>query len=289
MAEQKEEERIKWVGQNIYYYYWSIVAFVILIIINDKFGTYKIELNQLDMMISVATFLFGFLVTVSFSMLLSRVSQLKTCLAIETGRLVSLLELSKHLGGKFHEKMRTHIDNYTVNTLRDYKTYEIGRQALYEIYEDAEEMELKTEFQKQTAASFFYVLGEFESNRENLEYLTQRGLMVALKVSNYLLGAILVGLLFLNRGVLFNDALFVILSTIVIFIILIIEDYEHLKIGDYTFNISNSEQIFDLIGVERYYPKEILPRVKLEKGKKYRIGVYDKRVGKEKVIYQRYG
>ena len=79
-----------------------------------------------------------------------------------------------------------------------------------------------------------------------------------------------------------------ILSTTIIFIFLIIEDYDDLRIGDYSYNISNSEQIFDLIGKERYYPENILARVRLEKGKKYRIGFYDTREKEERIFLMTY-
>jgi len=70
---------------------------------------------------------------------------------------------------------------------------------------------------------------------------------------------------------------------------LIVEDYDELKIEDYATNISNSEQIFDLIGKERYYPQEILSKIKLEKGRKYRIGIFDSKSGKEKIFELEYG
>jgi purine-cytosine permease-like protein len=92
----------------------------------------------------------------------------------------------------------------------------------------------------------------------------------------------------MNRGNVFTNSLFVILSTIIIFIILIIEDYDDLRIGDYVNNISNSEQIFDLIGKERYYPRFLLGRVSLEKGKNYRVGFYDPVLGKEEIISLKY-
>ena len=76
--------------------------------------------------------------------------------------------------------------------------------------------------------------------------------------------------------------------TIIIFIFLIIEDYDSLHIGDYTHNISNSEQLFDLIGRERYYPQNLVQRAKLEEGKIYRIGVYDPAVKEERMFRIKY-
>ncbi len=288
--EEEKEPLIKR-GIGIYLYYLAVPVFLILILVN-YFSSYLVipsfDFEHLDLMISTVTFLFGFFISISFSMILSRVSLLKSSLAVETGRLVSLFELSKYLGKKFSEKIREHIDNYTVNTLKDYYYYEIGRDSVYGIYEDCELMEIKTEFQKQCAQSFFYIIGEFEPTREQLEYLTKGGLLWTFKIINYLLGGILIFLLFLNRGNGFTDLLFIILSSTVIFILLIIQDYESLRIGDYTSNISNSEQLFDLIGKTRYYPKYILGRVKLEKGKVYRVGFFDKAIGKERVVNMRY-
>ena len=79
-----------------------------------------------------------------------------------------------------------------------------------------------------------------------------------------------------------------VLSTVIVFILLIIEDYESLRIGGYTYNAANSEQLFDLLGVRRYYPASVLGRVVLEPGKIYRIGVYDKSIGKDKIVDMRY-
>ena len=282
------EEEISKKGLELYLYYWTLPVFVVFLIINKYANNYNVPAVDLNLMISIVSFLFGFLITISFSMLWSRVSALKSSLAIETGRLVSLFELSKHLGKEFNEKIRKYIDNYTVNTLRDYVNYEVGRESIYGIYEDLDKMELKTESQKQASYSFYYVLGEFEPLREQLEYLTQRGLLWALKFANYALSMILISLLFLNRGNPFNDWLFVVLSTVIVFIILIIEDYEALRIGDYTVNISNSEQLFDLLGEKRYYPRRLLRRVRLEKGQIYRVGVYDPSIKKERIVNMRY-
>ncbi len=285
--EEERGESIKR-GLNIYFYYWTILAFFIFLLINFFTRNIKIEALDIGLIISIVSFLFGFIITISFSMLLARVSSLKDSLAMETGRLVSLYFLSNGLGEKFHEKVVNRIDEYTISTLRDYTNYHVGRQAIYGLHEDLKSIEIKNENQNALANSFLYILGEFEPVREKLEYLTNRRIEWPLKVTNYVLGIILIILLFLNRGDSFTNVIFVILSTVIVFIFLIIEDFDGLKIGDYTYNISNSEQLFDLIGRDRYYPKDIFKRVKPEKGKTYRIGVYDKKLGKDKIISFKY-
>lgn len=280
MAEQNKIKR----GLNFYFYYWTIPIFFFFLIINYFTRNFKIEALDINLMISIVSFLFGFLITISFSLLLARFSSLKEFLAEETGRLVSLYLLSKALGHKFHQKIKERIDDYTIKTLQYYKKYELGRKPVYKIYQDLNLMEIKNETQSAKANSFLYILGELETVREKLEYLTGRRTEWSLKFSNYLLGIILIILLFLNRGDIFTNSLFIILSTIIIFIFLIIEDYDNLRIGDYTINISNSEQLFDLIGKERYYPKSILNRVELQKGKAYRVGIHDPKRKKDKTI-----
>jgi len=271
-------------GFDIYLYYWVFVFFIIFVLINYFANILKIETFDVGLMVSVVSFLFGFFISISYSMILSRIGSLKESLAVETGRLVSLFLLSKNLGKKFHESIKESIDKYTILTLRNYKDYNFGRDETYSIYDNSNLMELKTELQKQSASSFFYVLGEFETTREKLEYLTSGRLLKVMKITNYLLAMILISLLFLNRGGIVSNLLFIILSTIVAFILLIIEDYEDLRIGDYLNNISNSEQLFDLIGKDRYYPEFILGRVKLEEGRDYRIGFYNSKEKTDKII-----
>src|SRR3989344_2944770 len=270
-------------GLNIYLYYWTIPILFLFIIINYYTRNIKLEALDIGLMISIVSFLFGFLITITFSMLLSKVSSLKENLANETGRLVSLFLLSKHLGKKFSEIIKQRIDSYTINTLRDYTNYDVSREHFYGIYEDIKEIEINNVKQESAAHSFLYVLGELATIREKLEYLTSRRVEKPLKIANYVLGILLIILLFLNRGDTFTNSIFIILSTIIIFIFLIIEDFDNLKIGDYTYNISNSEQIFDLIEKERYYPQEILSRAILIPGNKYRIEIFDKKSKKEKI------
>lgn len=285
---EKEIQAIKRKGFHVYLYYLTLVALGLFFAVNLYLQKYHINFDDLDLMISVVSFLFGFLITISFSMILNKVNLLKESLALETAHLVSIFKLSKVLGNKFHERIKLTIDNYTVNTLREYSNYEVGRESLYEMYDSLETAEIKSQMQDKIFNSFIYILGEFEKTREKIEYLTKRSLLWALKAINYTLGIILIILLFLNRGVLFNDALFIVLSTTIVFILLIIEDYESLKLGDYNISIENSEQIFDLIGEKRYYPNFLLKRVHLEKGKIYRVGIYDSATKKEKVVNMKY-
>ena len=268
---------------NIYFYYWTIAAFLFFFLLNFYAKTFTTDLNNLGLMISVLSFLFGFLVNMNFSMIQSRFNSLKSDLAGETGRLTILFYLSKKLGNEFHEKMRDLIDEYTICTLRDYSDYSVGRKIFYKIEKEFDKLNIKTNDQNLVAGSFLSTLSDWEQIRERLEYLTSRNSEWSLKLSNYVLGIILIALLFMNRGDFFRNSLFVILSTVIIFIFLIIEDYDHLSISDYEINISNSEQIFDLLLKDRYYPEEVLGKVKLLNGKSYRIGVYDEKAKKEKI------
>jgi len=280
-------------GLNIYLYYWTIVAFFVfylihILLIDVNRDSLNFDLGIIDLMTSAVSFLFGFLITISFSMLLSRTASLREVLSTETGRLISLYLYSKHLGEKFNKIIKDKIDEYTIRTLKDYTNYEVGREIIYSIHNELDKAEIKNAHHKCIFESFLYVLSELEPTREKLESLTGRKLIWSLKLSNYLLGIILIFLLFINRGDSLSNILFIILSTIIIFILLIIEDYDNLKIGAYHFNISDSEQIFDLIGKDRYYPKNILKMAQLEEGKLYRVGIYDSREKKEKIYKMRY-
>ena len=276
-------------GVNVYHYYFTIIILFVFILINYYSRDFKVEALNITFMISVVTFLFGFLMNTNFSFLTKKVHSLKEGLARETANLISMYFFSKKLGEKFHQEIVELIDNYTIYTLRNFKHYEEGRPFIYKMYETLDLAEVNSDHKKSSFSGFVSSLNSLEETREELEYLTSSKLEISLKVAYYLLGCILIILLFLNRGDTFTNLLFIILSTCIIFIFLIIEDYDDLKIGDYSANISNSEQIFDLIGKTRYYPQEVLSKVSLEKGKKYRIGIYDSKEKKEKIFEIIYG
>jgi hypothetical protein len=285
-------------GMNLYLYYWAIPFFLFFILVNYFGDVFKLDLMRffnigtegvnLGFMTSVVSFLFSFFISISFSIILAHVNVLKDNLAIEAGRLSSMFLLSKNLGEKFHKRVIDVIDRYTIITLRHYKHYELGRDIAYELNEDVKNLKVRTDREKAILGSFLGILADFQVVREKLEYLTKGRLPKAIKLTNYILAFLLIFLLFLNRGNPFANIMFVILSTVIVFILLIIEDYEDLRIGDYTANISHSEQLFDLIGKNRYYPKYLLGRVKLHKGRVYRIGHYNKKTKKEEIVKLEY-
>ena len=286
MGNEVGEHQIK-KGADFYWYYWTIPAFFIFLVINSVFGMIKVVNMNMSLMISVVSFLFGFLLSITFSMIIARYNSLKNDLAEETSKLVVMYNFSKHLGDKFHETIKDLIDEYTRVTLRDYVHYSVGRPIFTKVMDSLDLIEAKTSFQKNCASSFFSELRSWAEVRERLEVLTEKRAELSLNVAIYVLGGFLSALLFLNRGDSFTDTIFVILSTIIVFIFLIIEDYDHLHIGDYVINISNSEELFDLIGADRYYPNEVLGKIVLEKGRMYRIGIKD-RTGKETIYSIRY-
>jgi hypothetical protein len=285
-------------GMNLYLYYWAIPFLLFFILVNYFGDVFKLDLMNffnvgtegvnLGFMTSVVSFLFSFFISISFSIILAHVNVLKDNLAIEAGRLSTIFLLSKNLGEKFHKKAIDVIDRYTIITLRHYRHYELGRDIAYELNKEVKTLKLRTNSERAILGSLLGVLADFQVVREKLEYLTKGKLPKAVKLTNYTLAFLLIFLLFLNRGNPFANIMFVILSTVVIFILLIIEDYEDLRIGDYTANISHSEQLFDLIGKERYYPRYLLGRVKLHKGKTYRIGHYNKQTKKEEIVKLKY-
>jgi len=269
--------------KEIFLYYWTYIALVFFIILNYFSPHLKIASLNIGLIISVVTFLFGFLINISFSIVKNKAVDLREALAIETGRLSSIFWLSKNLGKNFYEKIREHIDKYAIKTLTYFREYEVGRQEISEIYGDLDLITLKSKHQDKYTGSLLYILGELTPIREKIEYLTKVRLLKVLKIVNYLLGSILIILLFLNRGDTFTNIIFIVLSTIIIFILLIIEDYDDLKIGRHTMNISNSEELFDFIGKPRYYPIWLLENVKIKRGETYRIGYIDSKTKKLKI------
>jgi len=263
-------------GLGTYLYYWTIVGFLIFLLINYFFKDFKTENLNVGMMISAVTFLFGLLVGSNFSMLRSRLGNLKEVMAIETGRFINLFYLSEKLGGKFHEQIKKRIDRYTIQALSYFQKYEAGRKEIFGIYKDLDLVKPKSKSQELYLRLFLFNLGEIMPIRRKIEYFSKKYQITAMKFVNYALGFILILLLFLNRSNFFTEVLFVILSTIVIFVLLIIEDYDDLKIGAYTLGVSNAEQIFDLIGEKRYYPKKLLKNAEIKKGDICRVGYFDK-------------
>jgi hypothetical protein len=268
----------------LYIYYFVIPAFILFAYMNSYLPFVSVGDLDLKTMLSIVTFLFGFFISISFSMILSRASSLRDSLAYETGKIVSLVKSSRFFGEIFYKKIVENVDGYTMDTLRSYGHYEVGRKFIYNIYDDLKNLTLTSETQKMHISSFWSTLNDFEKVHEKIEALTAEKMLFAMRLANYVLAGLLISFLFLNRGEIFTNVLFVILSTLIVFILLIIEDYENLRIGDYINNISNSEQIFDLIGKERYYPRSILGRVSLEKGRRYRIGIYNSKAKEEKIF-----
>ena len=184
----------------IYIYYFVIPAFIIFSYVNYHSPFVNVEQLDLRMMLSVVTFLFGFFISISFSMILSRASNLRDSLATETGKIVSLYKYSKFFGETFSKKITERIDGYTLATLRNYHHYEAGREFIYEIYEDLRNLTITNELHKTYLSSFLSTLNDLENMHEKIEALTSEKLLLAMKLTNYVLASLIISLLFLNRG-----------------------------------------------------------------------------------------
>jgi hypothetical protein len=180
-------------GYNIYSYYWTIIALFVFLSINFFSRNFKVEALNIQMMVSIVSFLFGFFISITFTMLFSRVIALKDHLAGETGRLVNLFHLSKFLGDEFHKKVINRIDNYTIKTLKYYTNYEAGREEIYGLYDDLRSIPKESRAQNSIyIGSFLSNLADLEEIREKLEYLTSKRAEWSLKFADLILGSLLI-------------------------------------------------------------------------------------------------
>lgn len=253
-------------------------VFILLVIFLPAYE----PLQNIELILTVSTFLFAILAGFFISRLNSRYDKVVSFIIDEDSYWLSLYRSSFIFGKKFVDKLRDEIDKYYIIAYDSevgnyyYKQTSVNLQNVYkELYK------LKLPDSSKAVSVFEGMLDylkEIEKNRNQSSVATREKLTAGQWLVLLLLAFIIVFcMFFVDLPQPYSQILTVLLSTILVLVLLIIRDLQNLKLGGYALSIESGQEIFEFIGKLRYYPEFLIKEGTVdipENVKRYRLGLH---------------
>jgi hypothetical protein len=237
--------------------------------------------NELQVVITVSTFLFAILVGFYISRLNSRYDQIRELVAVEDALWLLFFKTSQFFGKVFQDTVREHIDEYyRIAYDFDVGTYYKHNAAAFLKVFDA--MLSVTPLAGNRTDGMFsdmlMVLGRIEESRNKSSVLVAEKLTVGQWATIIALAIIILFSIFLMKtDHLYSEVTSVLMGGVLVLILLTMRDLQNLRLWGKTVAEESGEEMFDLIGKLRYYNKLYIDQgvVSIPKSvSTYRLGLH---------------
>lgn len=254
---------------------YSLIVFVFAVIII----TVVAPMDNIEIILTIATFLFAILSGFFISRLGSRYDQIRSQVAQENANLLSLYKTSQSYGDDFAKKIGNHIDQYYIcaydYTLSSYNYKETGINYL-KIWDEVTKIKkYRNESAYQSLLSCLYAI---EINRNSASTISQEKLNAGHWTILFMLSAIILFSIFCIRtDDIYYQIITVLFSTVLVLVLLIIRDLQNLMLGDQSLLEESGQEVLEFIGKKRYYNKYFVDRdiSKIPSHiKEYRLGLH---------------
>lgn len=240
------------------------------------------HLQNIELILTVSTFLFAILAGFFISRLNSRYDKIISFINDEDSYWLSFYRSSLVIGGKFVDKIRDEIDQYYIaaydSDVGNYYYKQTARN-LENVYKELYKLKLSSSPKAESAfGNMLNYLTAIEIARNQSSVSTRERLTAGHWLILLLLASIIVFcMFFLDLPQPYSQILTVLLSTVLVLVLLIIRDLQNLKLGGYALSIESGQEVFEFIGKLRYYPQFLVNdgTVDIPKSvKEYRIGLH---------------
>lgn len=240
-------------------------------------------LQNIELILTVSTFLFAILAGFFISRLNSRYDKIISFINDEDSYWLSFYRSSLVIGGKFVDKIRDEIDKYYIaaydSEVGNYY-YKQTAKNLENVYKELYKLKLSSSPKAESAfGNMLNYLTSIEIARNQSSVSTRERLTAGHWLILLLLASIIVFcMFFLDLPQPYSQILTVLLSTVLVLVLLIIRDLQNLKLGGYALSIESGQEVFEYIGKLRYYPQFLVNdgTVDIPKSvKEYRIGLHE--------------
>jgi len=258
----------------------TFIALIVIIFADlflPKFG----NSTDVEIILTLSTFLFAILSGFVISRLTSRYDGIRNNVGSEDSILLSLYKTSQHISKKHSGKMAELIDKYYILsydfTLSNaHLAYKKTAPVLIEMWDE----QMKIDIQKNSSAYQAIVtqLTTLEDKR-NMASVTSAE---RLGIGNWIIlltlaMIILVSVFYIRADLLYTHFITIALSTVLVLIILIIRDLQNLMLGGTSLLEESGQEVLNIIGKPRYYHESFVRRgiAKPPKGTPYRLGHHE--------------
>jgi ABC-type multidrug transport system fused ATPase/permease subunit len=240
----------------------STFIFIAFVILASIFTFYGPELNpgfEITDVFPTTALLFGILSGFTVSILWGRLEKTRGCLTDETGIIYSIYYRSAVFGKTIQNKVSDLIDDYLIATtdapLEEFNKSQDEFVKLYNYILNLKPSKEHT-FER---GDMLAMLDEDIKNRTHVLFHSMAKLVPYLSYSVYVLGFMLILLIFYMHNYTFASAVItILLSSTVVLVMLLIDDLNKMKLWANIFMEVNLNSIYDVIGKKRYYEEWLM-------------------------------
>jgi len=260
-----------------------LIAFIIFVILTVALPEF-IPLQDIGLLLTVTTFLFGILSGFFITNRWGRYTNLKTLLTNETGYLIGTYKLSTMISEKFAKKIADLIDEYLIQAFRYeiYEYHEKTEEYFYKIFEPFKRLKLKNKKETAVFNKVTDILKTSITDREEIFFLAKDRMPSFLYYVLWILATITIFSLFnLRKYTLTSSIITVLLSTSIVLVILVLRELDKLRWEEDILAFRIFFRVFDAIGKLRFYPDVSIKYGRIEEPKNidYRLGIFKKEKG----------
>ena len=234
--------------------------------------------NKVELMLTVATFLFSILAGFFMSRLNSRYNEVRELLAIEDARWLSLYKMSRFYGRNISEGLSDLIDKYYI-IIFDFEIGEYYKRSARYFLAVYDELEKYKEYRADsTFAGLLDHLTVIEEQRNRSSELAREKLTKGQwSVLLFLYCIIAFSLFYLKVPELYSQIITVLLLTALALVLLLIRDLQNLRLLGKMVMVESGQEVLEFIGRMRYYNQRFLKNGSIDIPKyvkKYRLGLH---------------
>ena len=256
----------------------ALIIFIIAVILIPGKGSSR----EVEIILTISTFLFAILSGFFISRLNTRYDQIREALATEDAYWLALYKTGMFFGKNFLNKLRELVDKYIMVSFDFFghgHYYKHNAVYFHQVYEELNKVKIPP---NSKAMHMFddavNLLKDIEVVRNQNSVLSrERVTKGQWTVLLFLAGIIIFSIFFIKTTQIYSQIITVLLSTVLILVLLILRDLQELKLSGELIVTESGQEIFENIGKLRYYPE-----VDIKAGtvrvpghiKKYRLGLH---------------
>ncbi len=258
----------------------SLIALVIFAL-TAVFAPSNGPAADVELILTVSTFLFAILAGFFIARLNKRYDQLRDQTADEDSYMLSFYLTSQFFGKSFQRKIANIIDRIYVTSYDTFLAddYKYSKADYVKFYEALNEIKIKRKKENQAFDNMVTMLAEIEKTRNNTAIIAADKLTIGQWIIMIVLAAIITFcLFFLKVPEVYSQVITAMLSTILILVILMMRDLQNLRLMGTCIVTESGQEIFEDIGKIRYYNNEFVKNgfdVIPKNLKRYRLGFHE--------------
>ena len=258
----------------------NIILIAILLLISISISIFNplggnLITDEIKTILSFVSFLFAILSGFFIASLWDRFTKIRSLISAETANLENIYKFVELAGKSLAKKFADKIDKYIIKSLEfELHNYqEKLKEEYFALYKPL--IDLRNKKMDVPLTRVLNIFDQFTTHRKEILSRGKDKLGAYHWIALILLAFSLILIwIYIQIPGTFGVIMGSILTFTILIVLVIIYDLNNLKWGSEQINIEVYERVYDVIGLKRYYPEELLNKVTIPKEiKEYRVGV----------------